>query len=223
MKITFPMAVRDLYSERLRSELSKLARPAERRDGDIVGVMREIEWFEEEELFDHRYTGWFYELKGRYIHPVPFKHIRRVWKPLAMDVAHALVRCEKIEYSTRVSILLGRDRGQPVSEVTIFCSSVGVLWRYDEVEWRIANLSDATIKNDFHKVYGGYLDEVPLEENRARTLFEMGLLLKGLVMLDADYIMGEASSNDGPHAQLARRLASIEIEVEDWYPSWVKQ
>ena len=54
MKISVPVAVRDLYSDDLRDALSRLARPGEAHDGDIVAIARPIVYFEEEQHFDHR-------------------------------------------------------------------------------------------------------------------------------------------------------------------------
>lgn len=217
MKIIIPFAVRDLYCDELRTALEPV-KVLNATDGDIVAAARPIAYVPDEQVFDHRYSGDFYQIKANTLWPLSVSTIKRVWKEQALKIGQKIRDCEKLRWRTGVSVLLARDRGLDVTEATLFCTSAGVVWRIEGPSLNSELEGDDEIEAAVRLLYGGYIDEPAHLANPRQSAWELGRLLSALIYLDAYEIAGLAETEDCGELRLARRLRNIDFEVEAWLP-----
>lgn len=219
LKIEFPVAVRDLYDFNLRDAL-EVCDVVSVTEGEIVSISRPIVFFPDEGVFDHRYSGDFFQIKAETLWPLHVSSMRPIWKERALQIGQALRASRQLELTTGVSVLLARDRGLSATEVTLHCTAAGVVWRIEGFEWSTDMTSDAEIEVAALQLYGAYLDEKAVDVDPQRASWSLSALLNALIKLDAYYVASEARGRNAPELRLAERMSNIRIEVSPWYPDF---
>lgn len=221
MKVDFPLAVRDLYNDELRLALHA-CQTIKNVEGDIVAIGRPIVYIPEEREFDHRYSGEFYQMQKNTLWPLSISSMREIWKERALQVGRALRNCQRLKDATGVSILLARDKGLETEEVTLFCTSAGVVWRVEGRGWNTKLEHADDIRFAISCLYGGYLDQAAYEEDGKESSFALSRLLTAVINFDAYNLVGDADSEDAPELALASRMVAVEIEVSPWFPNFAR-
>lgn len=221
MKIHFPTAVRDLYDQYFREALN-VCDVVGIAEGEIAAISRPIVYLPDEDQFDHRYSGEFFQIKAGTLWPLHVASMRPIWKERALKIGEALRASRQLEWRTGVAILLARDKGLAATELTLHCMAAGVVWRIEGFEWSTDMTSDDDIESTVRHLYGAYLDKKALETDAQRACWSLSQFMSALIKLDAYYMAGEADSQDAPELQLARRMSDVEINVSPWYPEFSK-